>query len=105
MSNDTCYLVIKFVGDENNWIHPISLNGRVIEAMYVDGVQVEPIRECDDLGGVDYSGKPVFHCSKCSCVMSLYDSEGINTLCTNFICDYPRFCPECGSKVVSANGE
>lgn len=57
---------------------------------------------CEDLGGIGANGKEVFHCSKCGCILSLFDSDGMNTLCTSFICDYPRFCPECGCKVVSA---
>jgi hypothetical protein len=57
---------------------------------------------CDDLGGIGANGKEVFHCSKCGCILSLFDSDDMNTLCTSFICDYPRFCPECGRKVVSA---
>ena len=57
---------------------------------------------CDDLGGIDANGEKVFHCSKCGCILSLYDSEGVNTLCTSFIFDYPRFCPECGSRIRKA---
>ena len=57
---------------------------------------------CDDLGGIDANGESTFHCSKCGCILSLYDSEGVNTLCTSFICDYPRFCPECGARIGKA---
>lgn len=56
---------------------------------------------CKDLGGTGANGEDVFNCSECGCVLSLYDGEGVNTLCTSFIYDYPRFCPECGARVVS----
>ena len=56
--------------------------------------------ECRDLGGTDENGQQVFNCSKCGCMLSLYDRDGINTMCTHFICDYPRYCPECGAEVV-----
>ena len=55
---------------------------------------------CHDLGGIGANGEDVFDCDKCGCVMSLYDSDGTNTLCTSFIYDYPRYCPACGRKVV-----
>lgn len=55
---------------------------------------------CRDLGGTGANGEQVFNCSECGCVLSLYDSDGTNTLCTRFIYDYPRYCPECGRKVV-----
>lgn len=55
--------------------------------------------ECHDEGGTDANGQQVFNCSACGCVLSLYDREGLNTLMTSFICDYPRYCPECGRKV------
>ena len=96
MSNDTCYLVIKFVGDENNWIHPISLNGRVIEAMYVDGVQVEPIRECD-LEHV--KGGPRYDVWRFRCCGYTF-AESVAEYSCNF-----NHCPNCGAKVVSVNGE
>lgn len=56
-------------------------------------------RTCKDLGGTDANGGPVFNCSECGCVLSLYDEQGANTLCTSFTFDYPRFCPECGARV------
>lgn len=56
---------------------------------------------CHDLGGTDSNGQQVFKCDKCGCVLSLYDRDGVNTLCTRFVFDYPRFCPECGRKVVA----
>jgi Lar family restriction alleviation protein len=55
---------------------------------------------CHDLGGCDEAGMQVFHCSECGCVLSLFDVSGTNTLCTNHIYDYPRYCPNCGAKVV-----
>ena len=55
---------------------------------------------CEDLGGTDANGRDVFNCSGCGCVLSLYDIDGSNNLCTSFIFDYPRFCPECGARVV-----
>jgi hypothetical protein len=55
---------------------------------------------CQDLGGTDENGQQVFNCSKCGCMLSLYYRDGINTMCTHFICDYPRYCPECGAEVV-----
>ena len=58
---------------------------------------------CHDLGGTGANGEQVFDCSECGCVLSLYDRDGTNTLCTHFICDYPRYCPECGRKVVWTN--
>lgn len=54
---------------------------------------------CHDLGGTDANGNQVFNCDKCGCVLSLYDRDGSNNLCTSFIFDYPRFCPECGCEV------
>ena len=59
--------------------------------------------ECRDPGGTGADGEDVFHCSECGCILSLYDMNGVNNLCTSFIFDYPRFCPECGRKIV-ANG-
>lgn len=56
---------------------------------------------CRDLGGTGANGEQVFDCSECGCVLSLYDRDGTNTLCTHFIYDYPRYCPECGRKVVN----
>lgn len=56
---------------------------------------------CKDLGGTGANGEDVFNCSECGCVLSLYDGEGVNTLCTSLIHDYPRFCPECGARVTS----
>lgn len=55
---------------------------------------------CEDLGGTDANGRDVFNCSRCGCVLSLYDIDGSNNLCTSFIFDYPHFCPECGARVV-----
>ena len=55
---------------------------------------------CEDLGGTDANGRDVFNCSGCGCVLSLYDIDGSNNICTSFIFDYPRFCPECGARVV-----
>ena len=55
---------------------------------------------CHDLGGTGANGEQVFNCSECGCVLSLYDRDGSNNLCTSFIFDYPRHCPECGRKVV-----
>ena len=55
---------------------------------------------CHDTGGTDENGQQVFNCDACGCVLSLYDRDGINTMCTHFIYDYPRFCPACGRKVV-----
>lgn len=57
-------------------------------------------RTCHDLGGCDTAGMQVFNCSECGCVLSLFDVSGANTLCTNHIYDYPRYCPECGAKVI-----
>lgn len=54
---------------------------------------------CKDLGGIGADGEQVFHCSECGCVLALYDKEGNNNLCTSFIFDYPRFCPECGARI------
>lgn len=54
---------------------------------------------CEDLGGTDHNGEQVFNCSKCGCVLRLYDNEGVNTLCTHFVYDYPRFCPSCGREL------
>lgn len=68
-------------------------NGSVVQA-YV------PYRKCHDLGGTGANGEQVFNCDKCGCVLSLYDRDGANTLCTSFVFDYPRFCPECGAEVV-----
>ena len=55
--------------------------------------------ECEDEGGIGANGEQVFSCSECGCVLSLYDSDGMNTLCTGFVHDYPRFCPSCGKAV------
>ena len=55
---------------------------------------------CHDLGGIGANGEQVFNCSECHCVLSLYDRDGSNNLCTSFIFDYPRYCPECGKRVV-----
>ena len=57
---------------------------------------------CRDLGGTDANGEQVFNCSECGCVLSLYDRDGSNNLCTSFVFDYPRFCPECGARVVES---
>ena len=72
---------------------------------YASGINLQAIADelnatvgngtCDDLGGIGANGEMVFHCSKCGCILSLYDSDGMNTLCTSFVCDYPRFCPAC----------
>jgi len=60
---------------------------------------------CNDLGGTGANGEQVFNCSKCGCVLSLYDRDGSNNLCTSFVHDYPRFCPECGRRVVPCDSE
>ena len=57
--------------------------------------------ECHDNGGTGANGEQVFNCSECGCVLSLYDRDGSNNLCTSFIFDYPRYCPECGRKVTT----
>ena len=62
-------------------------------------------RTCSDLGGEDENENAVFRCSRCGCVLSLYDKDGTNNLCTSFIYDYPRFCPECGRRVVCTNDD
>jgi hypothetical protein len=59
-----------------------------------------PEMTCKDLGGTGANGEDVFNCSECGCVLSLYDGEGVNTLYTSFIYDYPRFCPECGKRII-----
>lgn len=59
---------------------------------------------CRDLGGTGANGEQVFNCSECGCVLSLYDRDGSNNLCTSFVFDYPRYCPECGRKV-SGDGQ
>ncbi len=56
---------------------------------------------CHDLSGTGANGEQVFHCSECGCVMSLYDLDGANVLCTNHVFDYPRYCPNCGAEVVA----
>lgn len=55
---------------------------------------------CHDLSGTGANGEQVFHCSECGCVMSLYDLDGANVLCTNHVFDYPRYCPNCGRMVI-----
>ena len=57
-------------------------------------------RTCHDTGGIDENEQDVFNCDKCGCVLRLYDRDGMNTLCTSSIYDYPRYCPACGAKVV-----
>ena len=59
MSNEACYVVIKFKGDETNWIHPIQLNGRVIEALYVDGERHVPIHECEFCKWIVKTSNPI----------------------------------------------
>lgn len=59
----------------------------------------KPERKCRDLGGTDEHGGQVFNCSECGCVLSLFDKDGVNTLLTRYIYDYPRYCPACGAKV------
>ncbi len=58
---------------------------------------------CRDLSGTGANGEQVFNCSECGCVLSLYDRDGSNNLCTSFIFDYPRYCPECGRRVVECD--
>ena len=55
---------------------------------------------CHDASGFNENGEQVFNCDACGCVLSLYDRDGTNTMCTHYIYDYPRFCPACGRKVV-----
>lgn len=55
---------------------------------------------CHDLGGIGANEEQVFRCSECGCILSLYDRDGSNNLCTSFIFDYPRYCPECGRRVI-----
>ena len=55
---------------------------------------------CKDLGGVSADDEVVFNCSECGCVLSVFDKDGINNLCMSFIDDYPRFCPECGRRII-----
>lgn len=54
---------------------------------------------CHDLSGTGANGEQVFHCSMCGCIMSLYDLDGANILCTNHVYDYPRYCPNCGARI------
>jgi len=70
------------------------------EAEAIDAWNTRAERTCRDLGGCDEAGMQVFNCSECGCVLSLFDVSGLNTLCTNHIYDYPRYCPICGAKVI-----
>ena len=71
------------------------------DVAYVDGERYVRERTCDDIGNVAEGGNE-FHCSECGCVLQVYDDAGCNNLCTSFVFDWPRFCPECGAKVVGA---
>lgn len=66
----------------------------------IDAVHAQLERDYKDLGGTGANDEQVFNCSECGCVLSLYDRDGANTLCTHFIYDYPRYCPCCGREVM-----
>ena len=57
-------------------------------------------RTCHDRGGSDDAGMDVFNCSECGCILCLYQVDGTNNLITHNIYDYPRYCPNCGRRVV-----
>ena len=59
---------------------------------------------CHDTGGTDENGQQVFNCDACGCVLSLCHRDGTNTMCTHYIYDYPRFCPNCGRRIVEVEG-
>ena len=49
---DVCRLRVEFSGEENPWMYPLALNGRIIQGVFVDGVRYVPAprRDWDDLG-------------------------------------------------------
>lgn len=70
------------------------------EDQAIEEWSVRPERTCHNLGGVDEFGNKVFNCSKCGCVVYLYDPDGMNNICTSRVVDTVYFCPECGARVV-----
>ena len=96
-----------FEGNGIEWYANDHLNGRLgLRAVRYEVTPEQAIDAtlgrgtCHDLGGIGANGEQVFNCSECHCVLSLYDRDGSNNLCTSFIFDYPRYCPECGRRVV-----
>lgn len=101
------YEAIEFGGDmgpNGNTYNGID-EGDVLTSGYINA-RVERFENmlgpgtCRDLGGTGANDEQVFNCSECGCVLSLYDRDGSNNLCTSFVFDYPRYCPECGRMVV-----
>ena len=97
-----------FEGTGIEWYANDHLNGRLgLRAVRYEVTPEQAVAAtlgpgtCRDLGGTGANGEQVFNCSECGCVLSLYDRDGSNNLCTSFVFDYPRYCPECGRKVVS----
>lgn len=40
-----CRIRVEFAGDEQPWEYPLALNGREVDAVYVDGARHVPLRE------------------------------------------------------------
>ena len=77
----------------------VSNDGTSINWLGENYVKQDLSRECEDIGGTDGYGNPVFHCSRCGCLVSLYNSEGVNTISSRRIYETVYFGPNCGAEV------
>lgn len=73
------------------WEHPLALNGRKVEGVFVDGVEHFPRRDACDMSLV-YEGYP---CSdwKCSTCGKIHSAPRLH-----------NYCPRCGAPIESADG-
>ena len=92
---DACRLAIHFYGEEQPWLYPLALNGRVIKDVFVGGRHYVAERECEvkdvsaDYGWLD-ERDPIY-------AFALSCGHAHDSL----VDEPPKFCPTCGAKVVA----
>lgn len=95
---DAIMLRIDFEGEQQPWMYPLALNGRVMKGVYVDGERYERVRECEYV----YDGK-WFACSACGEQLG-YLGMSVSTgkhgeVIREALHKDKVFCPYCGARV------